>query len=93
MVLALPGFSSPSYTQVQTLARAVLEGVGERPVYVCLEADMAKALGNCLCLQLPKDLPCLCIDGVKLTEEAFLDVGSPVGPAFPVVVKTLILSE
>jgi len=93
VVLALPGFSSPSYTQVQTLARAVLEGVGQRPVYVCLEADMAKALGNCLCLQLSADVPCLCIDGVKLTEEAFLDVGSPVGPAFPVVVKTLILSE
>lgn len=92
-VLAMPGIPSPSYGQVQTLARAVLEGVGQRPVYICLEADMAKALGNCLCLQLPQDRPCLCIDRVKLTGEAFLDIGQPVGPAFPVVVKTLILSE
>ena len=92
-VLAMPGISSPSYEQVRLLARAVSEGVGQRPVYICLEADMAKALGTCLSLQLPADVPCLCIDGVKLTEEAFLDVGLPVGPAFPVVVKTLILSK
>ena len=92
-VLAMPGIPSPSYAQVQDLARAVLKGIGQRPVYVCLEEDMAKALGNCLCLRLPPDTPCLCIDRVKLTGEAFLDVGQPVGPAFPVVVKTLILSE
>ena len=92
-ILAMPGIPSPSYGQVRQLADAVLEGVGDRPVYVCLESDMAKALGTCLCLQLPEDRPCLCIDGVKLTEEAFLDVGTPVGPAFPVVVKTLILSQ
>ena len=92
-VLAMPGIPSPSYGQVQTLAHTILEGIGQRPVYICLEADMAKALGNCLCLQLPQDRPCLCIDRVKLTGEAFLDIGQPVGPAFPVVVKTLILSE
>jgi len=93
VVLAMPGFSSPAYAQVQRLARAISEGVGQRPVYVCLEADLAKALGNCLHLQLPEGTPCLCIDRVKLSDEAFLDVGQPVGPAFPVVVKTLILSQ
>ena len=93
VVLAMPGIPSPSYNQVRQLADTILEGADGRPLYVCLESDMAKALGNCLCLQLPEDRPCLCIDRVKLTEEAFLDVGLPVGPAFPVVVKTLILSQ
>ena len=32
-------------------------------------------------------------DGLFLQEENFLDVGAPVGPAFPVVVKTLVLSK
>ena len=93
MVLALPGFSSPSYTQVQTLARAVLEGVGQRPVYVCLEADMAKALGQALALLLPRSRPILCIDRVKAAAESYLDVGLPLGPALPVVIKTLVLES
>ena len=54
---------------------------------------MAKALGHCLCLQLPPGTPCLCIDRVRLRRGSFLDVGAPVGPALPVVVKTLILSH
>ena len=93
VVLAMPGIPSPSYDRVRELAQAILEGIGNRSLYVCLESDMAKALGTCLCLQLPEDRPCLCIDRVKLEEASFLDVGSPVGPAFPVVVKTLILSR
>ena len=36
--------------------------------------------------------PCLCIDRVALEEGSFLDIGQPVGPALPVVVKTLVLS-
>ena len=44
-------------------------------------------------LVLPPEMPCLCIDRVRLTEDSFLDVGAPVGPALPVVVKTLILQQ
>ena len=93
VVLALPGEHAPSYDQVQHLAWSIAQGVGSRPVYVSLEADMAKALGHCLSLQLPPHTPCLCIDRVRLQEGSFLDVGTPVGPALPVVIKTLILSQ
>ena len=54
---------------------------------------MAKALGQILALKLGKDRAILCIDRVRLQEGSFLDVGAPVGPALPVVVKTLILSK
>ena len=90
VVLALPGGVS-GYGALTALAEQILRGTEGRPVYVCLEADMAKALGQVLCLRLPADRPCLCIDRVHLTEDSFLDVGQMVGPAFPVVVKTLVL--
>ena len=34
----------------------------------------------------------LCMDGLALEPGSFLDVGAPVGPALPVVIKTLVLS-
>ena len=90
--LVIPGVSVPSYGQVKTLAGILAEGFGTRPVLVCLEGDFAKALGHCLRLLLPKDRPCLCMDGLSLAAGSYLDVGEPVGPAFPVVIKTLVLS-
>ena len=90
-VLALPGFPAPSYTQVAALAEGIAQGLS--PVYVCVETDMAKALGQAISQRLPKNAACLCLDGVRLEPESFLDVGTPVGPALPVVVKTLILSH
>ena len=89
--LAIPGFSSPCYAQVKKLAAMLVEGFGERPVLVCLEGDMAKALGHCLRLLLGADRPCLCMDGLSLDAGSYLDVGAPVGPALPVVIKTLVL--
>ena len=89
--LAIPGFSSPCYEQVKKLAAMLVEGFGERPVLVCLEGDMAKALGHCLRLLLGSDRPCLCMDGLSLDAGSYLDVGEPVGPALPVVIKTLVL--
>lgn len=93
VVLAFPGYYAPSYRQVCALAEQILQGADGKGIFVCLEGDMAKALGHCLCLQLPETSPCLCIDRVRLNEDSFLDIGAPVGPALPVVVKTLILSH
>lgn len=93
VVLAMPGYAAPTYAQVQNLAKCIGEAVRGEPILVCLEQDMAKALGQCLALRLPPDTPCLCIDRLQLQEDSFLDVGAPVGPALPVVIKTLILSQ
>ena len=91
--LALPGIAAPGYEQVKAMASAVAEGFGNRPVIVALEQDMAKALGHALALILPPDRAVLCIDNVRLEDYSYLDVGTPVGPALPIVVKTLILSR
>ena len=89
VVLAHPGIASPTYGQVVELAKKIADCRGNGPVLVCLEQDMAKALGQALALLLPKETAVLCIDRVKLSEGSYLDVGEPVGPALPVVVKTL----
>ncbi len=92
-VLALPGFCAPGYAQVRALAQTLAQGLQGQPLFVAVEQDMAKALGQALALAAPCESSCLCIDSVKLSEGSFLDVGAPVGPALPVVVKTLILSH
>ncbi len=91
-VVALPGIPSPGYWQVAKLAETLIKGL-EPPVILALEEDMAKALGTQLALRLGEVTPILCIDRVKLETGSYLDVGAPVGPALPVVVKTLVLNR
>jgi ethanolamine utilization protein EutA len=92
-VLSLPGSVSPGYGEVKEMGRAIVSGFGSRPVYVAVEQDMAKALGQVMALCAGPGKSLLCIDRVRLTEGDYLDVAAPVGPAMPVVVKTLILAR
>lgn len=92
-VLALPGVPSPSYREIQRMAAEIAQNAGSEPVYLCIQQDMAKALGQALALRLGTQAQILCIDRVVLTEGSYLDVGTPIGPAMPVVVKTLVLGE
>ncbi len=89
--LYLPGEKALSYAEIRQLAGVIGRGSGGE-IFVCLQADMAKALGHAIALQFP-DRPCLCIDRVILGAESYLDIGQPIGPALPVVAKTLILSK
>ena len=92
-VLSLPGVENPDYGQVAAMAEEIASSVPEGPVLVALKADMAKALGHCLALRTQENRPILCIDRVGLRDGDYLDVGNPVGPALPVVVKTLVLGR
>ena len=89
-ILAFPGLPSPGYREVAAMAEEIAAGT-DGTVLVCLEQDMAKALGQALALRLGTKAQILCIDRVKVNEGSYLDVGAPVGPALPVVVKTLVL--
>ena len=91
-VLSL-GAISPDYRSVTQLADTLASAPIPDPLLLCLEADMAKALGQALALRLPKDRAILCIDRVRLEEGSYLDVGAPIGPALPVVVKTIVLNR
>jgi ethanolamine utilization protein EutA len=92
-VLALPGLAAPSYAEITGLARMLSRVIPPGPVYVITRTDMAKALGQALALCLEQDRPLLCLDRLGPEDGSFLDVAAPVGPALPVVIKTLILSS
>ena len=86
------GKQSPSYREIAQMA----EGIVSRrrsPILICIQQDMAKALGQALAVRLPPEAEILCIDRIKVGEGSFLDIGAPVGDALPVVVKTLVLSK
>ena len=91
-VIAMAGIPSPSYAQVAELAERILTHT-KPPLLICLEQDMAKALGQALALRLPEDAPILCIDRVRVGENSYLDIAAPITHALPVVVKTLVLGE
>ncbi len=93
VMVAFPGYPDASYPRIGALAQQLLQGIRSGPVLVCMEADMAKALGQKLSLLLPEERPCLCLDGICPEQDSYLDIGSPVGPALPVVIKTLVLEN
>lgn len=94
--LALTGEVSPPYKRVAQLARglraglAPLEAAGHFPVVV-VERDMAKVLGQAM----GGEGPLLCLDGVRVREGDYIDIGAPVagGSVLPVVVKTLAFTN
>lgn len=91
-VLSLPGKSPPDYQQIRALAATIAKSM-PAPILIAAESDMAKALGQAIALQRTAEDEILCIDRVQLTMGDYLDVGIPIGPALPVVVKTLILER
>ena len=94
--LALTGEVSPPYKRVAQLARGLRAGLaplaaaGHFPVVV-VERDMAKVLGQAM----GGEGPLLCLDGVRVREGDYIDIGAPVagGSVLPVVVKTLAFTN
>ncbi len=89
--LAFLGRFDVNYGFICAFADTLVAIGQEGPILVALEQDMAKALGQRLALL--TDRPVLCLDGLRLSEGCYLDVGEIVGSAYPVVVKTLIMDR
>ena len=91
-VLALPPMAQ-DYPTLTALADALSALPHRGPWLLAMEQDMAKAMGQALALRLPKETPILCIDRVRLNADNYLDVGAPIGPALPLVVKTIVFNR
>lgn len=97
LVLALPGKRDPGYEELKELAGCLAQAMDRalppgEPVLVALEQDMAKALGQQLKTRLAGRRRAACIDGIKVEQGDYVDLGRPVmdGLVIPVVVKTLL---
>ncbi|MGL4738853.1 MAG: ethanolamine ammonia-lyase reactivating factor EutA [Cellulosilyticaceae bacterium] len=99
IAIALEGQDNPSFKDVQSYARGLLEGMKELidrelPLIVIVEKDMAKVLGQAMYSMLEYQKDVICLDSVKLDNGDYIDIGSPAfdGMVLPVVVKTLIFN-
>ena len=98
VVLAFPGWKSPSFAEIQRLAEGLSSGLrplldAGLPLLIAVREDMGKALGQAILSRLPPPRRLICMDGLELRDGAYLDIGNPVGSALPVVIKTLIFTS
>ena len=92
VIVSMEGIQAPGYREIVSLAEQLIDRMPQ-PLLLCLEQDMAKALGQALAVRLPADAEILCVDRIRVREDSFMDIGTPLGDAIPVVVKTLVLSK
>ncbi len=92
----LQGILSPGWEDICAAARQIAPAMLDRsPRVIILREDMAKALGQALARQWPKDTPFLCLDGIELMYGDTVDIGRPLGGGrvVPVIVKTFAFSQ
>jgi len=97
--LAFVGSKKFGFADLQELASSIVLGMAsvlesQAPLIVVVGMDLAKALGQTLRAQLSSGNEIICIDGIKVEDGDYLDIGRELagGKVVPVVVKTLLFS-
>ncbi|RPF48591.1 reactivating factor of adenosylcobalamin-dependent ethanolamine ammonia lyase [Hydrogenoanaerobacterium saccharovorans] len=99
VAIAFSGENRTSFTEIQLLAAAVIDGAQEvirheYPIIIIIENDIGKALGHAINVQLKHQKDVICIDGIQTLSGDYIDIGAPIadGRVVPVVIKTLIFN-
>ncbi len=99
VALALHWRGDPSHERLAALGRGLLEvlapgGTREAPLLLVIDGDVGNVLGHVLHRELGYSGELFSIDGVRLREFDYVDVGSLIDPpgVVPVVIKSLIFS-
>lgn len=97
VAIAINGKKNPSFFNIQETAKGLILGMEEfiereLPLIVVVENDMAKVLGQAMYAQLNFKKHVICIDGIKVENGDYIDMGKPIaeGKVLPVVIKTLV---
>lgn len=95
--LALSVSGQPDYPYIRRIAEAITgllnpkEAV-EIPLFILVDVDMAKSLGGILVEELKLSRPTVVVDGIKVGDLDYVDIGRPMGASevIPVTVKSLV---
>lgn len=100
VAVALKGVKNPSFDDIQKLSKSLINGMTELlekeyPIFVIVENDIAKVLGQTMYIQLGKKKNVVCIDSIKVENGDYIDIGKPLinGKVVPVVIKTLVFNS
>ncbi|WP_255950669.1 ethanolamine ammonia-lyase reactivating factor EutA [Streptomyces odontomachi] len=100
LVLAVPWSGLPSHARLLPFARGLRDALADRvahgrPVYVVLDGDVAMTLGRLLRDELGVTGPLLVVDGLRLHDFDYVDIGRVRHPSgtVPVTIKSLVFAE
>ena len=99
VAIAFSWRGDPEYSRLAAAGRGIVAAVapqGERaePLFLMIEGDIGKTLGQILHHELDLPGPLVSIDGVSLQDLDYVDVGEMMSPpgVVPVVIKSLLFS-
>lgn len=100
VALALKGKSNFSFKEITQLAEIIVSGMdtiiaNKLPLIIILENDAAKVLGQTINRLLEKKEDIISLDGIKVKNGDYIDIGKPLakGKVVPVIIKTLIFGK
>lgn len=100
VALALKGKSNFSFKEITELAKIIVSGMdtiisNQLPLIIILENDAAKVLGQTINRLLEKKENIISLDGIKVNNGDYIDIGKPLakGKVVPVIIKTLIFGK
>ena len=99
IAIAINGKKNPSFIEIQEYAKGLVNGMKDSiekdgQLIVVVENDMAKVLGQAIYSLLNFEKEIICIDGIKVENGDYIDLGAPIaeGKVLPVVIKTLVFN-
>lgn len=100
VAMYFPGKENMSYQEVDSFAAEIVEVwesiyKGREDIIIVLKEDLGKVLGQCIRNKLNnKDRAVICLDGIRVHNGDYIDIGHPLGngSVLPVVIKTLVLN-